>query len=129
AGGAVGEVEVPEIGDVEAGAELLQHIGLGEPARRNVQRLGALVARRAVGREAVLLRRARRGERVAELAARDERYPRGLDEPLGLESGRDAFADVLGERHLRRQRAALLHAKQRTLLRLARAGREAAPRE
>src|SRR5437762_10734535 len=37
AGGTVGEVQVPEVGDVEAGAERLEHIRLRQPARREIQ--------------------------------------------------------------------------------------------
>src|SRR5689334_21712910 len=95
AGRAVGKVAVPEVADVEAGAERLQGVGLGELARREVERLRRLAAVGAVGRHAVLARRARAHERGGEPAALDQRHRLRPHETLALESRGDALARVL----------------------------------
>src|SRR6185503_13313468 len=124
--GTVGEIEIPEVGEVEAGAERRQHVLLFQRAFLHVERRRRLVRRR-VRLEAELLRRARRHQRIAQRARLDQRHAPGLDEAVALEPGREAGGGVLLQRDLRREALALLHAKQRALLRLLRARRERAP--
>ena len=76
--------------------------------RSQVDREGTLAVSRSVGRNAVFLGRARRGQAVAEAAFLDQRHLARPDESLALEVGRDSLRSVLGDLDGRMERGVAL---------------------
>ena len=123
------EVQVPEVADVEPRVERGQHVGIGERAARDRQRLRRFGVVRAIRRAPVLTRGACTHELPGAPPFDDERHA-VAPVAVRVERRRDAQREILGDRHARIERdLAGVQAMQRAAGARHRARREAAPAE